>query len=100
MIEVKRPALKKFSIPASGIADYRRAPKTSFFCIICHRDILPGQHHRMIHIIDGGDFILHPSDEVNYQPDGGDCGAHPVGGSCARKIGAEWTHAPKEGAAS
>jgi hypothetical protein len=45
----------------------------------------------MVHLIDGGDTVLHPSDETAYVSDSGDLGAQPIGSDCARKLGLEWS---------
>ncbi|RJO72839.1 MAG: hypothetical protein C4523_02390 [Myxococcales bacterium] len=70
----------------------RHQPKTNIFCCRCQRDIRPGTPYRMVHLIGGGAYVLHPADEANYKPDAGDCGAHPIGPDCARKLGLGWTH--------
>lgn len=71
--------------------DARRDPKTDHWCCRCQKDIKPGQAHRMVHLVDGGAFVLHPDDEAIYTPDAGDCGGHPIGSDCARKLGLEWS---------
>ncbi|NOG70494.1 hypothetical protein [Roseicella sp. DB1501] len=72
--------------------DYRKTPKTDYYCINCQRDIDPSKPHRMVHAIAGGDWYLHPEDEDQYVPDGGDCGFLPFGNDCAKRLGIEWTH--------
>ena len=72
--------------------DYRHEPKTDVYCILCQRDIKDKTKARGIHIINGGDGILHPEDEALYTSDGGDCGIHYIGPECAKKIGRQWTH--------
>jgi len=74
-----------------GNPDYRRTPKTAYFCINCQKDINPSRPHRMVHIIGGGDTILHPADESLYTNQEGDCGAHPIGNDCAKRFGLEWS---------
>lgn len=78
--------------------DFRREPKTQVFCWRCQKDLKPGQKRREIHLINGGNMILHPASESEYAPDGGDCGFLPVGMDCAKVIGLEWTteHQPLE----
>lgn len=72
--------------------DNRPQPKTGHYCARCHRDLKPGQPFRVIHMVDGGPFALHPEDEIIYRNDGSDMGCFPVGMDCARRIGLEWTH--------
>ena len=71
--------------------DFRRNPKTSFFCWRCQKDLKPEQSVRWIHLINGGTDILHPESESEYVPDNGDMAMFPVGMDCAKKIGLEWT---------
>jgi hypothetical protein len=72
--------------------DNRRKAKTDLFCCCCNKDIKPGSKYRMVHWIDGGPFILHPDSESFYISDGGDMGSFPIGMTCAKKLGLEWTH--------
>jgi len=71
--------------------DNRRNPKTDLFCCCCNKDIKSTSKYRMVHWIEGGPFILHPEDESVYTPDGGDMGIFPIGMSCAKRLGIEWT---------
>lgn len=71
--------------------DFRRDPKTQLFCWRCQKDLKPDQAKRWIHLVDGGNQILHPDSEGDYRSDEADCGFLPVGMDCARKIGIEWT---------
>lgn len=73
--------------------DFRREPKTQLWCCRCQKDIRGA--YRVVHLVNGGAFALHPGDEGKYAADSGDLGAHPIGPDCARKIGIEWTHDPK-----
>lgn len=75
-----------------GNPDYRREPKTDYWCMNCQKAINPKRPHRMVHLVNGGQEILHPDDEEKYQPDDGDCGSHPIGPDCARRFGIEWTY--------
>lgn len=68
-----------------------REPKTDQWCCCCQKDI-KGEPKFFVHLVDGGLTVLHPKDEKNYQPDGGDLGFHPVGPDCGKKIGTEWLH--------
>jgi hypothetical protein len=72
--------------------DNRRNPKTSHYCARCHKDLKPGQPFRVIHMVDGGPFALHPEDEALYTNATTDMGCFPVGMDCARRIGLEFTH--------
>lgn len=80
--------------------DYRRTPKTSWSCCCCQKDIKPSAAYRMVHLVNGGIDALHPGDYDAYataskeQPSGqfkDDCGGHPIGMDCARKLGLEWS---------
>ena len=39
------------------------------------------------HVIDGGGKVIHPDDESQYVPDGGEMGFHFVGPECRKKFG-------------
>lgn len=54
-------------------------------CAACGRE-LRGKEYG-IHIINGGGEVLHPDDEAEYWPDGGDMGVHYVGPECRKKFG-------------
>lgn len=72
--------------------DYRRQPKTSYFCINCQKDIDETKPHRFVHVIEGGDYFLHPEDESLYQFGcASDCGCHPIGNDCAKRLGLQWS---------
>ena len=73
--------------------DARRRPKTDRSCVRCQKDLRSGAKVRVVHIVDGGAFILHPADEEKYAEvkHSDDCGAFLVGVDCARIIGMEWT---------
>lgn len=73
--------------------DARRNPKTDFFCVACQKDMDQLKPVRAVHLIAGGYTVLHPDDELQYEPDGGDMGCWPIGECCAKKLGLEWTHA-------
>lgn len=79
--------------PRTKFLDYdaRREPKTDHYCVKCQRDIKPGSQFRMVHIVDGGGFVLHPEDESAYASDAGDMYFFPIGTDCARQLGLEWT---------
>jgi hypothetical protein len=66
--------------------------RSDYYCCACNRDIAKdAKGTRMVHLIDGGDTVLHPSDETAYVSDSGDLGAQPIGSDCARKLGLEWS---------
>lgn len=73
--------------------DYRRDPKTDHFCCMCQKDITGP--HRMVHLVEGGDHVLHPEDEELFADDkeaqAGDLYWHPIGPSCAKRLGLEWS---------
>lgn len=54
-------------------------------CAACGRE-LKGKHW-YVHVIDGGSRVLHPADEHQYKPDGGEMGSHPIGPECRKKFG-------------
>jgi hypothetical protein len=60
-------------------------------CLRCYKPLKDGQPRRWVHLIDGGENILHPDDEALYLSDAGDMYWHEVGADCARTIGLEWT---------
>lgn len=75
--------------------DNNRRSKTDLSCIACGKDLDPSKRHRMVHMVDGGPFVLHPEDEKLYpKNDPGDLGCWPIGSDCARKLGLEWSVAP------
>lgn len=76
--------------------DNRRNPQSNHYCCRCHKDLKPGQPFRMVHLVNGGPFALHPEDESSYVSDGGDMLFFPIGSDCARKVGLEWTHPAKD----
>lgn len=71
--------------------DARRDPKTDLSCIVCQKDLNPTKPYRTVHVVAGGSQVLHPDDEQLYIPDKGDCGCHPIGPDCAKKLGLEWS---------
>ena len=94
--------------------DFRKDPKTESYCARCQKDIKPGKPYRLVHLLDGGSYILHPEDEAAFQAgaevraehDGepllndtrvgerGDLGEAKIGMDCARKLGLEWSRSP------
>jgi hypothetical protein len=57
------------------------------FCEFCGRAIGKSGEAGRVHVIDSGANILHPADESQYRPDGGDFGWHPIGPECAKRFG-------------
>jgi hypothetical protein len=91
------------AVPVGALdPDYRRNPKTEHFCCLCQRDIkTPPTETAYLHYVDGGSMILSAEDEKRWQkvtaelPGGqhpGDCGCHPVGSECARKLPKGFVH--------
>lgn len=85
------PYRTKFTNP-----DYRHDPRTEVFCAICQRDLSANQKHRWVHAVDGAMNVLHPADEALYaalpqSERAGDMGCFPVGLSCAKRLGLEWS---------
>lgn len=70
--------------------DYRREPKTEFFCALCQRDIKNKNTACGIHVVEGGNSICHPGDSHLYEGDSGDCGIYYVGPECAKKVNKEY----------
>jgi len=63
--------------------------RAEYPCAVCGRKV---KHPAgMLHLIAGGDTVLHPDAEDLYEPDGGDLGLYPVGKDCARAW-AGWLH--------
>lgn len=78
--------------------DARPKPKTARHCVMCQRDIKPCAKARVVHLVNGGPFALHPDDEALYESDAGDLGKHLLGMDCARKLGLEWSRPEEQGA--
>jgi len=76
-------------------ANDQREPKTAFYCVKCNKDLKQTAPARMVHLIAGGDTVLHPDDEKSYVglgPHPDDLGWNYIGQDCAKKLGLEWTH--------
>jgi hypothetical protein len=82
--------------------DFRRVPKTAHWCVMCQRDLKPGQKHREVRWELDRWEAIHPEDwEVaaveipRARPEY----AHPenliergfIGLDCAKKLGLEWS---------
>lgn len=80
-------------------ADYRRDPKTNLYCIMCQRDLKPGQPHRMVcHELDRYDAIHADDWEVAAKEISGRRAKHldavcyqPIGMDCAKRLGLEFS---------
>lgn len=79
--------------------DSRRNPKTSFYCVCCQKDVKPGQRHRLVYVGEGMEAI-HPEDVAEYvaNPDKSsiNIGPFPMGLTCSKKLGLEWTVHPQD----
>jgi hypothetical protein len=80
--------------------DFRRDPKTNHYCMICQRDLKPGQPSRTIRYELDRYEAIHPSDweqaaieipaaRPRYGADAIIEG--PIGMDCARRLGLEWS---------
>lgn len=58
-------------------------------CFACNKK-LTSKVMYAVHLIAGGNTILHPDDENSYVPDGGDVGCWMLGPECAKRLGLEW----------
>jgi hypothetical protein len=67
--------------------DFRPRPKSAHFCVICQRDLKPGQPHRLVRWEPDKWEAIHPDDWAATP--GADEG--PVGMDCARRLGLEWS---------
>jgi hypothetical protein len=82
--------------------DFRKNPKTNHFCCLCHRDLKPGQKHRLIMVEEDKWEAVHSDDwglariEIEPGPQDRDrVWIMPVGMDCARKLGLEWSRDPQ-----
>ena len=57
-------------------------------CARCGKSI--SEPRLWIHIVNGGDAMLHRDDEAQYVDDGGDLGMYVVGPECAKAIGSNF----------
>lgn len=67
--------------------DYRRDPKTDYWCINCHQAINRTKPHRIALVTSDGDKFVHPEDAALVPT----AGYHPMGNDCAKRLGSEWT---------
>lgn len=84
-IERANAGLRKLAKPLGPADLYARSNHP---CIVCGKGVKETGPIWFVHVIDGGSRVLHPDDEAAYQPDGGDCGCHPVGPECRKLFGA------------
>jgi hypothetical protein len=85
--------------------DFRRTPKTDRCCIMCGRDLKPGQPHRIVRYELDRYEAIHPDDwdkaaEIippTWAPSQQDnCIVDDrLGMDCARKLGLEWSRDPQ-----
>lgn len=87
--------------------DFRRQSKSPSYCVVCGRAINSKRPHRLVRLIGGGFWVVHPEDEAAYDagaevvdaddghvlPEGSreDVGEEKIGMDCARKLGLEWS---------
>lgn len=69
--------------------DARRDPKTERFCSHCQRDLSPTTRARVIRMVPGEPFIVHPADAVAGDAFG------LLGPKCQRYYGSSWSR-PEE----
>lgn len=94
---VKTAATKLRTTPApASFSDRKsqdRADKTTAAggtpCMACGRPLNPAKTYD-VHIINGGNSVLHPDDEDKYVPDGGDIGHWDVGPECIKALPPEF----------
>jgi hypothetical protein len=65
------------------------ADEAVVWCTICGRKLNPTTAWS-VHIVNGGDSILHPEDEPAYKDDGGDMGCWHLGADCAKSVPMEF----------
>jgi len=73
---------KNKNFPFDG--DYRRNPKTDFFCAMCQKDIVPNSEVYHVYLGDPAEFIVDPK-----RLDGSELKV-PIGPECAKKIPAAY----------
>lgn len=72
--------------------DYRREPRTDFFCVRCQRDILRvrgSEPPPQVYVRENGHVIVHAAD-VERAMRSGDIGWQTIGWDCARLVGIDW----------
>lgn len=57
------------------------------FCVVCGKAMSNYNACPMVHLVAGGNYALHPSDEGTYKTDGGDLGFWSVGPECRKMFG-------------
>lgn len=63
-------------------------------CVFCGRKVNPTRGFS-VHMVHGGQYALHRDDETAYVSDGGDMGWWAIGSECAKRVPAEYRHAPE-----
>lgn len=77
--------------------DARRDPKTATYCVCCQKDIKADQKHRLVYVGDSM-HAIHPDDVEAYRATLTkqiNLGPWPMGLTCAKKLGLEWTIPPE-----
>jgi len=72
--------------------DYRKDPKTDFYCVRCQKDIKPGMRFKMVYKLKNEPLIIHPEDAKLCN--GIDIEWVQIGLDCAKKVGLEFTQDP------
>lgn len=67
--------------------DYRRNPKSDYYCINCYQALARNKPHRLVVVTVAGDEFVHPEDCALVP----DASLHPFGNDCAKRLGMEWT---------
>jgi hypothetical protein len=76
--------------------DFRKTPKTDFFCILCQRDLKPNQSYRMMAVNAASWEAIHRDDWEKAEPEFIEFYTGPVGSDCARRIGLEFSREVKK----
>ena len=90
MISMSEPIRTRWMDP-----DFRRDPKTAQHCVICQRDLKPGQNHREVRWEQDRWEAIHPEDwdRAAQAPHSRDHAIESglIGLDCARRLGLEWS---------
>lgn len=68
--------------------DARPNPKTSRWCVMCQRDLKPGQPHRVVSFDHNTMLAVHPEDVSLATVE---ISSGLLGADCAKKLGLEWS---------
>lgn len=71
--------------------DFRRNPKTKFFCWRCQKDLKLSQAVRYAYFVADWQLIVHPEDVIKYGSGPNDGEWCPLGMDCAKIVGLTWT---------